>query len=59
MPARSEDADGNVRAAALLALERIAEKWNAGAITVMSSRLEHADGTVRAAALLALARIAE
>ena len=43
-----------MRAAALLALERIAEQGNTGAIAPASVRLEDADRSARRAAVLAL-----
>ena len=57
--ARLEDADVSVRATALNALGKIAEKGNAGVITAVSTRLEDAHENVRAAASLVLERIAE
>ena len=57
--ARVEDANWDVRRAALDALPKIAEKGDAGAIAAVSARLEDADWYVRSAAVDALPKIAE
>ena len=57
--ARVEDANENVRRAAVRALKEIAGKGNAGAITAVLKGLEHEDKHVRIAAVVALPQIAE
>ena len=54
-----EDADRDVRSAAVLALSKIAEKGDASAIAAVSARLEDADFVVRVAAMDALSKIAK